>query len=224
MRLPSWLSDSRCQVLFKLIYLIVLIVAANYAAGWVVDALKFELQPHHEQIMDRMIIVAALVFCFLLAVPFVPGAEIGLTMLWMFGTKVVLLVYLCTLAGLFTSYIVGRLISLKALVKFFDDLKLQKPGRLLRRFESLKKEERLNFLVTEMSHQWLPFFIRHRYLALAIIINIPGNIVIGGGGGIALMAGASRLYSLPGFLGAIAVGVAPVPLAVLLFGSSILPF
>jgi hypothetical protein len=57
---------------------------------------------------------------------------------------------------------------------------------------------------------------------LAIVLNLPGNIVIGGGGGIALMAGASRLYSVPGFLVTIVLAVAPVPLAILVFGKEIL--
>ena len=45
---------------------------------------------------------------------------------------------------------------------------------------------------------------------------MPGNVLIGGGGGIAMVAGLSRLYSLAGFLLAVGVAVAPVPLAVTL--------
>jgi hypothetical protein len=64
--------------------------------------------------------------------------------------------------------------------------------------------------------------LRFRYLALAVAFNIPGNYLVGGGGGIALMAGVSRLYSVPGFLFTIALSVAPVPLAVLFFGTDFL--
>ena len=39
---------------------------------------------------------------------------------------------------------------------------------------------------------------------------------------IALMAGASRLYSVPGFLATVVLAVAPVPLAILVFGREIL--
>ena len=141
----------------------------------------------------------------------------------MFGNKIIFLLYVCSLVGLLTSFIVGRLISLKALVKLFEDLHLHKPSQLLRRFEPMEMEERLTFLVSEAPNRLVPFFLRHRYLALAIVVNIPGNIVIGGGGGIALMAGVSRLYSLPGFLASIAIGVCPVPLAILIFGKNFLP-
>jgi len=224
MHLRTWTFNRPKQVLLlKLAYLILLIIAANFAADWVVDALKLELRPSNDDYIHRTIIISAIIFGFLLAVPFVPGAEIGFTLIGMFGPKIIFLVYVCTLAGLLTSYIVGRLISLKALIKLFEDLQLQKPSQLLRRFEPMGMEDRLAFLVSEAPNRLVPFFLRHRYLALAIVVNLPGNILIGGGGGIALMAGASRLYSLPGFLATIAIGVSPVPLAILIFGKGILP-
>lgn len=46
-------------------------------------------------------------------------------------------------------------------------------------------------------------------------LNLPGNALIGGGGGIALMAGMSRLFSFPLFLLSLTVAVSPVPLAIL---------
>ena len=61
------------------------------------------------------------------------------------------------------------------------------------------------------------------YLALAVALNIPGNYLIGGGGGIALFAGVSRLFSVPGFVITIMLAVAPVPLAVMIFGIEFLP-
>jgi hypothetical protein len=222
MLLNSWVSKSRLQVLIKFLYLLLLIIAANYAAEWVVDVLKVELRPSNEDYVHKTIIISAIIFVFLLAIPFVPGAEIGLTLIGMFGPKIVFLVYVCTLAGLLTSFIVGRLISLKALVKLFEDLQFNKLSQLLRQFEPMGMEERLTFLLSETPNRLVPFFLRHRYLALAIVVNIPGNIVIGGGGGIALMAGISRLYSLPGFLTTIAIGVSPVPLAILIFGKKFL--
>jgi hypothetical protein len=218
-----WISKSRLQVLLKLTYLILLIVAANYAAHWVTGVLKIELRPSNEEFIHKTIIVSAIIYAFLLAIPFVPGAEIGLTLIGMFGPKIVFLVYACTIAGLLTSFIVGRLISLKALIKLFEDLHFSKPIHLLRQFEPMGMDERLRFIVSEAPNRLIPYFLRHRYLALAIVVNIPGNIIIGGGGGIALMAGISRVYSLTGFLATLAIGVSPVPIAVLLFGTEFLP-
>ena len=62
--------------------------------------------------------------------------------------------------------------------------------------------------------------LRQRYLALALLLNMPGNFVLGGGGGIAMMAGLSRVFSPPLFLLMTMLAVAPVPLAVAWFGGN----
>ena len=68
----------------------------------------------------------------------------------------------------------------------------------------------------------VPALVRHRHLALAGALNLPGNFLIGGGGGIALIAGVSKLYSVTGFVLTSAIAVAPVPLAVYLLGADFL--
>ena len=73
-------------------------------------------------------------------------------------------------------------------------------------------------LVAQSPKQFIPILLRHRYLAIAIALNTPGNALIGGGGGIALLAGASGLFSFWGFLLVLAVAVLPVPLLVMIVG------
>ena len=60
--------------------------------------------------------------------------------------------------------------------------------------------------------------MRFRYVTVALAINTPGNIAVGGGGGIMLVAGLSRLFSIPAMLLVIALATAPVPLAVWVWG------
>jgi hypothetical protein len=72
-------------------------------------------------------------------------------------------------------------------------------------------------MVRGASQRWVTFLIRHRLLLLIVAVNVPGNSVVGGGGGIALMAGFSRLFSFPGFLFAMTVATSPVPIAFLLY-------
>lgn len=210
------------RVIVKLISLVLLIVVANIAAGWVVDALQFEIRPSNEDMVHRVITICAIAYAVLIAVPFVPGVEIGLTLIGMFGPPIVFLVYVTTLAGLAIAFTAGRLIPLTGLIRLLRDLQFQRASRLLEIIEPMDGADRLAFMVSKAPNRLLPFLLRHRYLALAIVINLPGNIVIGGGGGIALMAGVSRLYSVPGFLATIVLAVAPVPLAILLFGTTIL--
>jgi hypothetical protein len=58
----------------------------------------------------------------------------------------------------------------------------------------------------------VPFLLKHRYLVIALMLNLPGNALIGGGGGIGLIAGMSRLYSFPRYLLLVSVAITPLPL------------
>ena len=210
-------------VLAKLTCLVLLIIVANVAADWVVEALKFDLRPSNEDVAHRIITICAVAYALLIAIPFVPGVEICLTLIGMLGPRIVFLVYVSTLAGLSIGFAVGRLIPPAGLISVLRDLHFHEASHLLETIEPMDTEKRLSFLVSHVPNRFVPFLLRHRYLALAMVINLPGNIVIGGGGGIAVMAGVSNLYSIPGFLATIALAVAPVPLAILLFGKTVLP-
>ena len=94
----------------------------------------------------------------------------------------------------------------------------RKAQKLLETIEPLEPTERLQFLMSTAPNRLIPFLLRHRYLALGIVLNVPGNSLIGGGGGIVLLAGISRLYSIPAFLLTITIAVAPIPLIVMFFG------
>jgi hypothetical protein len=56
------------------------------------------------------------------------------------------------------------------------------------------------------------FLSRYRYLTIAVLFNIPGNYLIGGGGGISLACGISRRISWKWFLLTVVLAVSPVPL------------
>ena len=66
---------------------------------------------------------------------------------------------------------------------------------------------------------YIPWLLKHRYIAVIVALNVPGNALIGGGGGIALLAGMSGLFTFPRYLAALALAVLPVPLFVLIMGS-----
>ena len=220
------LRRSRVQgrALLKLSALVFVIVAANLAAEAIADLLQFEIRPSNEDIVHRMIMTAAVAYIVLLAIPFVPGVEVGLAMIGMLGPEIVFLVYLCTVLGLALSFTIGRLMPLSGAIQLLTDLGLHKASRLLSAIESTKRQDRLAFLISASPNRYVPFLLRHRYLALALVVNLPGNVIVGGGGGIALAAGASGLYSPLGFLATIVIAVSPVPLAVFVLGRGILPW
>ena len=74
-----------------------LIILGNYLSQWVIEGLDFEITPVNELTVHRIIITSMITYTILMAIPFVPGAEIGLGVMMILGPKIVPLVYLCTL-------------------------------------------------------------------------------------------------------------------------------
>lgn len=212
----------RWQTLVKCAGLVAVLVAANFAVHAIADTLDFQIRPGNEDAVHRAITVAAALYTVLLAIPFVPGAEIGLALIAALGAPIAFLVYVCTVAGLTLSFLAGRVVPLTGLIRVSEEVGLQRLTGLLKAVEPLGPQQRLTFLAEKAPNRYLPFLLRHRYLALAVALNVPGNFLIGGGGGIAMLAGLSRVFSMPGFLITIALAVAPVPLAVAFFGKEFL--
>lgn len=215
-------AGSSWRAIVKLAVFAALLVWLNFVARDAIDTLDFEIRPSNEDAVHRTIMASAALYSLLLAVPFVPGAEIGIALMVMLGPPIAVLVYLCTLTGLTLSFVVGRLIPTSVLVRLARDCRFEKTGRLLESIEPLNRNQRLDLLLRISPRRFFPFLLRYRYVALALALNLPGNYLIGGGGGIALIAGVSRVYSVPGFLLTIIVAVAPVPLLVLVFGTGFL--
>lgn len=222
MSLSEGVGWSRLRTLLKVALLIVLLIAANYLAHELADALNIQIRPSNEDAVHRTIMTSAALYVLLLATPFVPGAEVGLALIAMLGPPIAFLVYVCTVAGLALSFAVGRLIPLTGLIRLAEDFNFQRMAKMLNVIEPMNRQDRLAFLASKAPIRFRPVLLRYRHLALAVALNVPGNFLIGGGGGIALLAGISRLYSVPGFIATIAIAVAPVPLTVLFFGNEFL--
>jgi hypothetical protein len=164
-----------------------LIILGNYLSQWVIEGLDFEITPVNEFTVHRIIIISMIIYTILMALPFVPGAEIGLGVMIILGPKIVPLVYLCTLVSLFSSFILGRLIPDQSLINFLHGLHLRKASSLLTEIEGLDLLQRFDLLIERSPKKFVPFLLKYRYLALFVVINAPGNIVVvGGGGGIAM--------------------------------------
>jgi len=215
------LSSIRLNLVFKLLLFVCLIIAGNYLSQWVVDSLDFEITPVNEFTVHRIIIISMIAYIVLMAIPFVPGAEIGLGFMMILGPKIAPLIYLCTLVSLFLGFMIGRFIPEKNIIKLLQDIHLRKASLLMTELEGLDSQRRFDLLLERSPTVLVPFLLKYRYLALLIIINIPGNIVIGGGGGIAMSAGMSRLFTPPRYLVTVAIAVSPIPLFLLVFGENL---
>jgi hypothetical protein len=212
----------RWRTAFRVSLVIAFIVCVNYFAQWLGYQLEDVVGPGDAHGVQRIVIVALLVYTLLIAVPFVPSVEVGLGLIMLLGAELAPLVYLFTVVGLSLSFIVGMLIPEARLQKFLEDLSLTRASRLVESLKSLSTEERLSLLVSRAPAKFIPTLVRHRYVAVAVAFNIPGNTLIGGGGGIALAAGMSRLFGFWQFMLTLAIAVSPVPLLIVLCGTDIL--
>lgn len=194
---------------------------ANIAGDWISERLEAEFTPETERMIFGATVLAIILYALLIALPFVPGVEIGIGLMLMFGTSMAIPVYLSTVIGLSLGFVLGRLMPERVLCNCFDFIGLSRISRMLVELSAKPVQERLDMLVNRAPSRFVPFLLRHRYIAMAIAFNIPGNTIIGGGGGIAFIAGTSRLFSYPLFLLAVAIGVSPVTVLVLLFGPSV---
>ena len=166
-------------------------------------------------------LLVALFFVFILfsAIPFVPGAEIGLGLLVALGAGGAPTVYVGMILALTLAFAAGRFVPPQWLVSFFSVLGLDRARELVGTPMEMSMDERARFIAENAPARWVPFLLRHRHVALAVLLNTPGNVVLGGGGGLAFAAGASRLFSTGGFLVTIVLAVAPLPVVFLLFGA-----
>jgi hypothetical protein len=161
--------------------------------------------------VHMMIATTTMIYAAASAIPFIPGAEIGFGLIFMFGGKIAALVYGAMLAALTFSYLAGRLIPPSICAAAFNFAGLHRARDLVQKLATLPPDRKLDFLMERAPTRIVPFLLRHRYLALMALINIPGNSLIGGGGGIAFTAGMSGLFTLPRYFTAIAIAVAPLP-------------
>jgi hypothetical protein len=202
----------------RLIVILAVLVSLYFlgqaAEKWVVASFDFNQQIVAQKMIRRAVITAMVLYIVLMAIPFMPGVEVGLSMLMLLGGKVALLVYLCTIAALMLSFLAGRFIPVRLAARAFHLFGLARAEELLQKIAALPVSERPAFLLDNVPPGLTPLILRHRYVALAILINLPGNMLIGGGGGIALAAGMTRLFTWPAFLLTIALAVAPVPLLI----------
>ena len=173
--------------------------------------------PAHGASLRWMIAAAVVVYIGVMAVPFVPAAEIGFTLLLLFGAEVALLVYLSTVLALMLPYLIGRAVPPDLCARALGFFGLRRASDLAQQLAALDTNARLELLLAQAPARFVPTLLRHRYLALAVALNLPGNTLLGGGAGIALCAGICRLYPSHGFVVAVAIAVAPMPIAFALF-------
>jgi hypothetical protein len=161
-----------------------------------------------------ILIGGGLLYVLLLSLPFVPGVELGIILMCVFGKEGIVFVYFATVAGLSLAFLMGRLLP-----KNWIESRLQKLGfsqtcdDQVGEIDAVLDKLSLNRIFCES--RFRSFLSKYRYLAIGVLFNTPGNYLIGGGGGIALACGISRSISWKWFLLTVVLAVSPVPLLAL---------
>lgn len=207
--LPTW-----GRIGLVILALVCVYLAGRLVADMIIERFGFHLSVVTEPMLHRLIMTATSIYIVLMAMPFMPGIEIGITMIVFFGPSICFLIYISTVLALTMSYLAGRLIPTRFWAGAFGFLGLARAQGLINRIAPLSNEERFSLLLENAPPGIVPFLLRHRFIALAIVINLPGNILVGGGGGIGLLAGATGLFPAWKFLLTVALAVSPVPLIV----------
>ncbi len=206
------------RVALTLVALIGLILLGRTGVAILEDAMSFSIMPKSPVTIGIAIAAATVFYIIFLALPYVPGAEIGIFMLAMFGAKIAPLIYAATVLSLLLAFGIGRRVPLGIVARGLARVRLQRAAALVTRMAATPVADIPALLVPQDRSRFYAFFIRFRYFALMVLFNLPGNMLIGGGGGIAMAAGLSRLYRPLPYLVSVIVAVLPVPLAVFLMG------
>lgn len=196
----------------RIALLLALLFLGNRVFTSVADWFGMTLVPESGDLMYGAILLALAAYVLLTAIPFVPGVEIGLTMMMALGGAYAPVVYLATAVSLTLAYLVGRLIPPATLSRGLLAIGLKRAAAFVTETAGMSDQELRERLLSASTSRVAQGILRYRYVALALAINAPGNVVLGGGGGLAMMAGLSRLFApLPFFL-TVLVAILPVPL------------
>ncbi|MEL0108377.1 MAG: hypothetical protein VW802_15730 [Rhodospirillaceae bacterium] len=207
------------KIIFLLLIYAGLLAGGHWGSQWLIDLVGVDLSPGVKSHARHVVMAGIALYTGLMALPFVPGMEISVALLAAFGHQVAVLIYAATVTALAISYLIGRLVPIRLIAKLFESLGQKRAVNLVHRLEPLSAEQRLETLIAHAPKRFVPSLLKYRYIAIAVALNVPGNAVIGGGGGIALLAGISGLFTFPRYLAIISIAVLPVPLTVWMLGS-----
>lgn len=159
------------------------------------------------------LISLALAYGVALAMPFIPGIELGLIIMAVFGPAGALVAYVATIGGLSLAYAVGQWLPERVVAGLLARIGIATPRNgLASAMQGMIAE---SGLTRSAPRRLAAVLLDHRYVTLAVCLNFPGNGALGGGGGIALLCGMSKQFGWRSFLLTVAIATSPVPILVL---------
>jgi hypothetical protein len=208
-------NTSKAMFYFRLfLILIILLTLVIWVEYWIrgeVGMAKELLEMARSQWGRVALIAGGMLYILLLSVPFMPGVELGLLLMCVFGKEGIVFAYLCTVAGLNLAFVMGRWLPKKWIASWLERLRFSRSCA----DHSGGIEEMLDHSTfgQNFRRHWLgSYVLKYPYLALAVLFNLPGNFLLGGGGGMSLVCGASRHIPWKRFFLTVVLATSPVPL------------
>ena len=208
---PQWY-----RIALVMLGLGVVFAISHWGGKWLVSVVGLDTATGIKSRAWQIAVVGLGLYTVLMIIPFMPGIEISLALFAAFGQQIAIPIYLATILALSVSFLIGRLVPLRLIADCLSSFGLRNAGRYVKTLGPMNSRQRLETLVGQAPRRVVPTLLKHRYIAIAVALNVPGNALIGGGGGIALLAGISGLFTFPRFLLTVAVAVLPIPLAIVL--------
>lgn len=210
-------SNNRTKRILHVIFIVAfLIVFAFWMNHWLRGELGIA-KKIAEHIGDHwsigVLIGCGVIYILLLSLPLVPGVELGLLLMCVFGKPGIVIVYFSTVAGLSLAFLMGRRLPVKWVMLIMTKIGFT-PSIGCHHTRADEMMENISLNQKFQHKRFLSFFAKYRYPAIGLLFNMPGNYLIGGGGGISLACGISRNISWKWFLLTVFVSVSPVPLLV----------
>src|SRR6056297_1779927 len=110
-----------------------------WAEGWI-------MQSEYGWAMPGLLLAVLVIYALLIAIPFVPGVEIGLSVLAAGGADIAPLVWLATACGLSLAFMAGCTVPIAWLRRILTDLHMLRAAHLVGRFEALPHKGRVAFI------------------------------------------------------------------------------
>jgi hypothetical protein len=210
------------RMAYTLLAVFVLVYLAKTGIDFLMAKIALFETDESARMMTGLLITVMVGYAILLAIPFVPGVEIGIAILLLEGAQAAPFVYFATICGLALAFCIGQYIPMARLVRWCEDFYLARLARLLHRIHETPRNDRLQAMQDRLPKWLAPIFCNYRYVTLGLAINLPGNIALGGGGGIMLAGGLSRLFQTRFMILTVMLSTLPIPLSVWLVGKDVL--
>lgn len=192
------------------IAILICIVGASFGAKQLLEFLQ-TTQDGGNRLIEISIYGA---YILAIGLPFFPSFQIAVAFMLLFGVGHIHVTYTCCVLGFMWPFLIGRTVPVRIVTRVLTALNQPKLVAILTGTEATS-DKMLTHLTRFLPDRFRDFAQTRKYLSLAILLNVPGNVFFGGSAGLLLMSGALRIFSTGGVVLLVLVCLCPIPVLLL---------